>query len=261
MFGQSGEVLYVGKAKDLRARLLSYRRAKPHEVSRKVIRMLNLIARIEWDVCESEQAALLRENRLLRHHRPPFNVVNTHPDQYYLIALEALGSRDSARFTLFLTTQPKPVNSRTELFGAFKGRARARDAVIALNRLLWACHSELPERFEFPMQLTRRNPPRRFELEIGAPLSTPEISRWLRLLKQFLNGTSRSLINRMTERLLQRDEIPSFYNHLIQQDLNSLDEFFQYSAHRNKRLRRAHGLTTSLIAQDEIDDLIVKSRS
>jgi excinuclease UvrABC nuclease subunit len=74
--GELDEVLYVGKAKDLRARLRSYRQARPDQVSRKVIRLIRIVRKIEWEECGTEKDALLRENRLLRELKPPFNVVN-----------------------------------------------------------------------------------------------------------------------------------------------------------------------------------------
>ncbi len=226
--------------------------------------MLNRVSRIEWDVCESEQAALLRENRLLRLHRPPFNVVNTHTDQYYLIGLESRGAQPRA-FALFLTNRAAHKSdlpgNRLELFGAYKGRARARDGYAALLRLFWAAHSELPERFEYPTRLVRRIPPPRYDLRFPEQMPAKEASQWLRLVRQLLNGTSRALILKLTERLLEREGIPAFYHHFIQQDLNALEEFFRDSALRNKRLRKAHGLTTRVIPQDQIDDLIVASDS
>jgi excinuclease ABC subunit C len=66
-------LLYVGKAKSLRQRLSSYR--YPVRASRKTVRLMHAVRRIDWEVCPSEQAACLRENELLRVHRPPFNRV------------------------------------------------------------------------------------------------------------------------------------------------------------------------------------------
>src|SRR4051812_14069787 len=43
MLGPEASILYIGKAKDLRARLMSYRRAHPDVVSRKVIRLVHLL--------------------------------------------------------------------------------------------------------------------------------------------------------------------------------------------------------------------------
>src|ERR1051326_6436775 len=88
MIGEQGRVLYVGKAKSLRARLASYARARPGEVSRKIIRMLGAIREIRIEECPGETEALLRENHLLRTIQPPFNVQNTRPDRYYFVGLK-----------------------------------------------------------------------------------------------------------------------------------------------------------------------------
>jgi len=51
-------VVYVGKAKNLRRRLGSYRVANPERMPRRHLRMLRLVARIDLHECESETAAL-----------------------------------------------------------------------------------------------------------------------------------------------------------------------------------------------------------
>src|SRR6185437_16312195 len=96
--GEDEVLLYVGKAKNLRDRLASYRRATPDTVSRKVLWMLAHVRRIELETCASERAALLRENRLLRTLRPPYNVLNTSPENYVFIAL--LETPKGARFRI-----------------------------------------------------------------------------------------------------------------------------------------------------------------
>src|SRR3954469_7519360 len=90
MLGEAGQVLYVGKAKSLRDRLSSYRNAKPGNVARKVIRLINSVRTIRIEECENETIALLRENELLRKIRPPFNVQNTRPDLYFMVGLRHL---------------------------------------------------------------------------------------------------------------------------------------------------------------------------
>jgi excinuclease UvrABC nuclease subunit len=255
--GALGEILYVGKAKCLRARLLSYPRAKPEQVSRKVIRMLHLIRTIEWEICESEEAALLRENALLRSEQPPFNVVNTHPESYYFITLKLYPKG----FQFRLTTDPTIVADENEwIFGAFKGRGSVREGYAALLRLLWAC-SNADERFEFPPSLipTRRaRLPYRFEMD----LPEEELTRTQRLLRRFLAGTSRSLLTHLTAALLAKENIPRFIYRCIQEDLEMLESFYERGPHRNRRLKRHHRLEThSVIAQDKIDDLIVIYRS
>lgn len=73
----AGAVVYVGKAKNLRKRLNSYRVANPDRLARRHLRMLGLVVRVEWEVQESEQAALAREAALLRELRPRFNRAGT----------------------------------------------------------------------------------------------------------------------------------------------------------------------------------------
>lgn len=72
MIDPAGRVLYVGRAKRLRTRLLSYFRARyPDD---KAACILHAARDIAWDYVPSEFAACLGELRLIRRFRPPFNV-------------------------------------------------------------------------------------------------------------------------------------------------------------------------------------------
>ena len=72
MLSGEGEVLYVGKSKRVRSRLLSYFRcAFPEE---KGARILRSAEKIEWEYTPSEFAALLQELRLIKRFRPRYNV-------------------------------------------------------------------------------------------------------------------------------------------------------------------------------------------
>src|ERR1700679_107820 len=71
MLAEDGAVLYVGKSKSLRTRLLGYFRGAR---ARKEPRILRETHRIEWEHSPSEIAALLQELRLIKRHRPRFNV-------------------------------------------------------------------------------------------------------------------------------------------------------------------------------------------
>ncbi len=71
--GEREGVLYVGKAKSLRRRLGSYRVANPERLSRRIIRLLYQVTRIEWDECPSEAAACHREELLIVTLQPKYN--------------------------------------------------------------------------------------------------------------------------------------------------------------------------------------------
>lgn len=53
MFDEAGQLLYVGQSSDLRYRLNSYRHVHPDRDSRKTVRLVHLVRRIEWEACDS----------------------------------------------------------------------------------------------------------------------------------------------------------------------------------------------------------------
>ena len=65
------QVLYVGRARDLRARLRSYFRSERQRPA--VEAALGALDRVEWRVLGSEVEAALEELRLIRELRPPAN--------------------------------------------------------------------------------------------------------------------------------------------------------------------------------------------
>ncbi|MGD0744205.1 MAG: nucleotide excision repair endonuclease [Verrucomicrobiota bacterium] len=73
------QVLYVGKAKDLKQRLSNYRVANPDRMPRRHLRMVREVARIEFQFCASESAALKHESKLLRSLKPRFNRAGVWP--------------------------------------------------------------------------------------------------------------------------------------------------------------------------------------
>ena len=71
--GKMEGVLYVGKARNLRKRISSYRVANPERVSRRILRLMQKVERIEFDECPDEAAAIYREEMLICVLAPPFN--------------------------------------------------------------------------------------------------------------------------------------------------------------------------------------------
>jgi hypothetical protein len=110
------QVLYVGRARDLRARLRSYFRSERQRPA--VEAALAALERIEWRVCGSELEAALEELRLIRALRPPANARTSRPDRY--VYLRRRGD------SVVCSAQPSPL-------GPLRSRARARLAARALR--------------------------------------------------------------------------------------------------------------------------------
>ena len=77
---RNGQVLYVGRARDLRARLRSYFRSERQRPA--VEAAVAAAERIEWRVLGSELEAALEELRLIRELRPPANARVARPDRF-----------------------------------------------------------------------------------------------------------------------------------------------------------------------------------
>lgn len=115
------QVLYVGRARDLRARLRSYFRSERQRPA--VEAALGALHRIEWRETGSELVAGLEELRLIRELRPPANTRSVRPDRY--VYLRRRGD------SVVCSQTPGPL-------GPVRSRRRAQLAARALQGAEWA---------------------------------------------------------------------------------------------------------------------------
>jgi predicted GIY-YIG superfamily endonuclease len=121
-------VLYVGKAKNLKKRLNSYRVANPDRMARRHLRLLRAVARIELQECADEAAALAKEAELLLTLRPKFNRAGTWPATPRYMVWQS----DETQVALAISETPA---AGWEAFGPFgSGIVHLRAALL---RLLW----------------------------------------------------------------------------------------------------------------------------
>jgi excinuclease ABC subunit C len=135
-----GRVIYVGKAKRLRTRLLTYfRAAYPDD---KAARILYAAGDIAWDYVPSEFAAYLGELRQIRKFRPYFNHRGNVTRRSVLIKISSdLAPRVYAGATV--------ARDDARCYGPFRSMARTLEAVRTLNDLLGLrdCKAEMPAVF------------------------------------------------------------------------------------------------------------------
>ena len=122
--GEGGEVFYVGKAKSLRARLLSYFTA-PWPDS-KGARLIRSARAIRWRYVPSEFAALLEELRLIKQLRPFRNVHGNRDTRQMVFVKLTGGPAPELRLTAHTS------DSDARYYGPFRGAGRAADAVRVL---------------------------------------------------------------------------------------------------------------------------------
>ena len=123
-----GNILYVGKAKNLKKRLNSYRVANPDRLARRHLRLLRAVARIELQECADEAAALANEAELLLALKPKFNRAGIWPAIPRFLVWRCMAGK------LELAVTETPEIGWLE-FGPFGSGAIHLRAAIA--RLLW----------------------------------------------------------------------------------------------------------------------------
>ncbi|MFN0180781.1 MAG: nuclease [Gemmatimonadales bacterium] len=137
MVDAAGRVLYVGKAKRVKARVLSYFNAKfPDD---KAARILNAAANINWDYVPSEFSAHLAELRDIRKFRPPYNhQMNRRRNAAFITISTGVAPR------LAVTTSTGRQDVR--YFGPFTSPGRTAGGLRILNDLLGLrdCAEKMP---------------------------------------------------------------------------------------------------------------------
>ncbi len=185
--GQDGEILYIGKARELRKRVSSYFRSRAH--APKISVLLDRIFDIEIIETQTEVDALLLEAELVRRHEPRYNTQLKDDKSFPLLKLTG------DQFPRLVVTRNKSDRKAT-YYGPYTDPKLLREAVRIINSL-------------FPIRKCQTLPKRAcLYYHIGqciAPCIKPEVKPqygWLiREIKGFLRGGRKSLIEYLTERM------------------------------------------------------------
>ena len=120
-YDAEGNVIYVGKAKDLHKRVAQYF-VSPDRLTRKTAVMVSKIADAQYTVVETEADALLLENNLIKQFKPRYNILLKDSKTYPWICV----SKDEFP-KVFLTR--KLVKDGSRYFGPYSSVVHARNLV------------------------------------------------------------------------------------------------------------------------------------
>jgi excinuclease ABC subunit C len=198
MKDRAGRVIYIGKAKNLRARAGSYF-LKAAADERRTAELVKEIYDIDFLECDSEVDAVLAESRLVKDIQPRFN--NELKDDKTFPYLEISTREDFPRVEV--TREPK--STGTKLYGPFTSAGSLRGAVQALQKIFKfrTCSLDIEEsderwRWFRPCLLASIN-------QCTAPcnlrISKEEYRRDIQRLRMFLDGNKKTLIEDMRDEM------------------------------------------------------------
>ncbi len=129
MRDEFGNVIYVGKAKNLRDRVGSYY-SQPLGYTRKMDGLLESMARVDVEVVGSELQALLLESQLIKRYQPRYNTALRSFEQYPYIRVDV--SNPWPRITLTKARK----NDGARYFGPFRSSSAARKTVEVIEQVV-----------------------------------------------------------------------------------------------------------------------------
>lgn len=244
---ESGDVLYAGKAKNIRRRLANYRNASRRKAHRKMRTVVREAHSIEVRLQDTEEAALLLENELIRSLRPRHNV-----DGAFDFLYPAIGTgRNGDQLLLCFSSQPEAfVGLRLRWHGSFRPRHRAQEAFETLVELLGRI-GHLEPRGHLP------EAPRLRGSRLVAVRRVPV--PFLAAARRFLDGDSDALLARLFAELLERAGARHEAAE-VQDGLRTLQGFYRDDVLRLRAARRVAGRELRFVPRSERDALFIQAR-
>jgi excinuclease ABC subunit C len=184
MFDARGEVLYVGKAKSIRKRIVSYARMAGHTA--RIMRMIAATATIEFVSTATETEALLLEANLIKRLRPRFNVLLRDDKSFPYILITA------GETPPMIVKHRGARNRPGEYYGPFASAQAVHRTITALERafLIRSCSDTVYESRTRPCLLHQI---KRCAAPCTGEISHGDYAELVREAKAFLSGKSRAV--------------------------------------------------------------------
>jgi excinuclease ABC subunit C len=248
VYDQNAELIYVGKAINLKRRLSQYRSTIRRKKYRRMRGIVKDAARIEIQRAETHLDACLTETMLIQRHRPRWNIVGAYSFLYPMIGIRSA----NGNIEFCMTTSPEAVLKECpgfEFHGAFRSRRITGDAFFALMRLLRFVGHVNPSNYR------RRIP--RYSYVVSFRRLPPECAgAWASFFKGESAHAMEELVLTLVESLGARRRAGR-----IQEYLDELKRFWRREALTLAKARRATGFESWPVPQEKRDLVFVSFAS
>lgn len=209
MLNSSCDVLYVGKARNLKNRLSSYAHGKDH--SPRIINMIAQIAKVEIICTNNELEALLLESNLIKKYRPKYNILLKDDKSFPYLLL-----KEEHEFTQ-ITKYRGLKNIKGSYFGPFISPQKLDETIAYIQKmfLLRSCSD-----YYFK---TRKRPCLLYQVKrCSAPcvgkITVADYQHLVRQAKNFLSGKNQALKSELKQKMQQASQMEDFEQAAIYRD-------------------------------------------
>jgi excinuclease ABC subunit C len=201
MFGDKGELLYVGKARNLKARVGSYAKLGGH--TQRIARMISLTRSMEFVVTASETEALLLEANLIKKLKPRFNIILRDDKSFPHILIredheapQALKHRGAKKI-------------KGQYFGPFASAGAVDQTLDTLQKafLLRTCTDNIYATRSRPCMLHQMG---RCSAPCVGLIPLDEYRDLVREAERFLNGEAETLLEQLAEQMERAAQATDF---------------------------------------------------
>lgn len=211
------EIIYVGKAKNLKNRVSQYF-VSPSGLLPKVAKMVSNVSTFEYIVTSSELEALILENNLIKKHKPKYNILLKDDKSYPYIVVD----KKSEYPHFSLARQRK--NDGLKYFGPFKSSSAVWEIIKTINEVfgLYSC------KHSFPRDFKKFRPCLNYHIGkcpgiCTGKVSEKEYSESISQAISFLNGEYKKLLNDLNSQMLEFSENMEFEKAAVIRDrINSI---------------------------------------
>jgi len=191
MMNSSGDIIYVGKAKNLKKRVSSYFQKQEHPPKTKVL--VAQIADIQVVVTGNENEALILENQLIKKYRPRYNVVFRDDKTYPYILLS---NEEYPRLSIHRGRQTKS----GDYFGPFTGSTAARYSISLMQKLfaIRQCENSV---FKYRSRPCLQYQIKRCSGSCVGKISLQDYQKDVELVRLFYKGKNESVIKKLSQRM------------------------------------------------------------